>query len=594
MLNSKANKRKGRYNKNAERRNQKVKILILCFLSAFEESLTFIINPIFRVQIWLGLKVYIFRILWVAFFTLYAIPSVKAQDRVAELLDSLAAEKNEEKILNLNLKIAEELKFRDKSRTSYYINLAEKNAENINSEKVWKEFYGKAFKIYSDMDALDAALNYLLKEYDYYKNTESLKKFELENKLGIINARLNNPEKALIYFKGILPYYQKEKKFDLIGKTYNNIGLSYLNLEKADSSLFYFKKGITEIEKTPNLEVKVHLKANIARCYAILGENDQAEQNFEEATQLISDTSNDGILCWVLTERAKFFYDTENIDKAIEFALKAEKLEPSKNSFIYAEILKVLYRAYYEKEDYKKSAYYFKEFDQVRDNLNIEEKAVNVEKLKIEYDYKIREQQNELAQTRKRTNLLLAMGGLVILLLVLFIFMIRYKNRLVKIKLENEVKELREKELKLEIELKNRELASKTIRETEQSELINIVQKDLKEIQSKAMQSETKHALNQLVYKIKSNASQNNWEEFELRFSHVYESFYEKLNTLHPNLSPHDKRICALIKLNLTTKEIANITKTSLKSIENNRTRLRKKLGLTNSKIDLTTYLSNL
>ncbi len=540
------------------------------------------------------MKVYIFRILWVAFFTLYTIPSVKAQDRVAELLDSLAAEKNEEKILNLNLKIAEELKFRDKSRTSYYINLAEKNAENINSEKVWKEFYGKAFKIYSDMDALDAALNYLLKEYDYYKNTESLKKFELENKLGIINARLNNPEKALIYFKGILPYYQKEKKFDLIGKTYNNIGLSYLNLEKADSSLFYFKKGITEIEKTPNLEVKVHLKANIARCYAILGENDQAEQNFEEATQLISDTPNDGILCWVLTERAKFFYDTENIDKAIEFALKAEKLEPSKNSFIYAEILKVLYRAYYEKEDYKKSAYYFKEFDQVRDNLNIEEKAVNVEKLKIEYDYKIREQQNELAQTRKRTNLLLAMGGLVILLLVLFIFMIRYKNRLVKIKLENEVKELREKELKLEIELKNRELASKTIRETEQSELINIVQKDLKEIQSKAMQSETKHALNKLVYKIKSNASQNNWEEFELRFSHVYESFYEKLNTLHPNLSPHDKRICALIKLNLTSKEIANITKTSLKSIENNRTRLRKKLGLTNSKIDLTTYLSNL
>ncbi|MGB3454313.1 MAG: hypothetical protein WBA59_10855 [Moheibacter sp.] len=51
------------------------------------------------------MKVYIFRILWVAFFALYAIPSVKAQDRVAELLDSLAAEKNEEKILNLNLNL---------------------------------------------------------------------------------------------------------------------------------------------------------------------------------------------------------------------------------------------------------------------------------------------------------------------------------------------------------------------------------------------------------------------------------------------------------------------------------------------------------
>src|SRR5690606_24042195 len=137
-----------------------------------------------------------------------------------------------------------------------YINLAEKNAKKINSEDVWKEFYGKAFVIYSDMDALDAALNYLLKEYDYYKNTESLKRFELENKLGIINARLNNPEKALTYFKGILPYYQKEKKYDLIGKTYNNIGLSYLNLERQDSALIYFKKGIIEIEKTTNREVE--------------------------------------------------------------------------------------------------------------------------------------------------------------------------------------------------------------------------------------------------------------------------------------------------------------------------------------------------
>ncbi len=519
---------------------------------------------------------------------------VNAQEKVTELLDSLAAEKKEEKILNLHLKIADELKFQDKSRTSYYINLAEKNAKKINSDEIWKEFYGKAFSIYSDMDALDAALNYLLKEYDYYKNTESLKRFELENKLGIINARLNNPEKALVYFKKILPYYQKEKTYDLIGKTYNNIGLSYLNLQKEDSALFYFRKGITEIEKTSNLEVKVHLKTNLARCYAILGQNDLAEQNFEEATQLISNTSNEGILCWVLTERAKFFYDTENTDQAIEFALKAEKLEPSKKNFIYAEILKVLSRAYYKKGDYKNSAFYFREFDQVRDNLKIEEKAVNVEKLKIEYDYKIREQQNEIEETQKRTNLFLAMGGLVILLLVLFIFMMRYKNRLIKIKLENELKELREKDLKLEIELKNKELASKTIKETEQSELINIVQKDLKEIHSKTMQSETKLALNQLVNKIKSNASQNNWEEFELRFSHVYESFYEKLNKFHPNLSPNDKRICALIKLNLTTKEIANITKTSLKSIENNRTRLRKKLGLTNSKVDLTTYLSNL
>lgn len=90
------------------------------------------------------------------------------------------------------------------------------------------------------------------------------------------------------------------------------------------------------------------------------------------------------------------------------------------------------------------------------------------------------------------------------------------------------------------------------------------------------------------------NDAYNNWEEFELRFSNVYESFYKKLDALHPNLSALDKRICALIKLNLSTKEIANITKSSIRSIENIRTRLRKKIGLTNSKTDLNKYLLEL
>src|SRR5690606_6716073 len=418
--------------------------------------------------------------------------------------------------------------------------------------------------------------------------------FEIENQLGIINARLNNPEKALTYFKKILKYYQKEKKYELIGKTYNNIGLAYLSIEKPDSAVYFLKSGIQSLEKQQNLNIEIYLHTNLGRSLAALQKNELAEESFATAAEMINETISNDVICWIHSEHAKFYLDTNEYDKAIEFALKAEELEPTKSSFVYASILKVLYKAYYQKKDFEKSAFYFSRFDEVRDNLNIEEKAVNVEKLKIEYDYKIKEQQSEIENNRKQLKFLAAIFGLVVLLLVLSLFMIRYKNRLIKVKLENELKELKENELKLALELKNKELASKTIKETEQSELIDSVRKDLKEIQSMAVQSETKKALNQLVNKIKSNSSQNNWEEFDLRFSHVYESFYEKLNHFHPNLSMYDKRICALIKLNLSTKEISNISKTTVKSVENTRTRLRKKLGLTNKKIDLSKYLDEL
>lgn len=223
--------------------------------------------------------------------------------------------------------------------------------------------------------------------------------------------------------------------------------------------------------------------------------------------------------------------------------------------------------------------------------MNIEEKAVNVEKLKIEYDYKIKEQQSQLDNNKRYLKLSAIIGTLIIILLILTIIIIRYKNRFTKAKLENELKVSKEKELKLALELKNKELASKTIKETEQIELINKVQKDLKQIQFKTAQSDTRIALNELVNTIKTNASQSNWEEFELRFANVYESFYQKLDEKHPNLTAYDKKICALIKLNLSIKEMANLTQTSTKSIENIRTRLRKKLGITNTKIELNTYL---
>ena len=118
---------------------------------------------------------------------------------------------------------------------------------------------------------------------------------------------------------------------------------------------------------------------------------------------------------------------------------------------------------------------------------------------------------------------------------------------------------------------------------------------NLNEIESNLQEKEeTKKTIRQVIRTIKQNSTSSNWTEFEMRFANVYDSFYHKLNTIHPSLSAQDQRICALIKLNLSTKEIANITKSSLRSIENIRTRLRKKLGLTNSKTDLNKYISDL
>ena len=84
------------------------------------------------------------------------------------------------------------------------------------------------------------------------------------------------------------------------------------------------------------------------------------------------------------------------------------------------------------------------------------------------------------------------------------------------------------------------------------------------------------------------------WEEFEVRYQNVHNEFYDKLQKRCSNLSINERRLCAFLRLNMTTKEIASITGQSIRSIEVARTRLRKKLELTNSDTSLIEFLTTL
>ena len=81
--------------------------------------------------------------------------------------------------------------------------------------------------------------------------------------------------------------------------------------------------------------------------------------------------------------------------------------------------------------------------------------------------------------------------------------------------------------------------------------------------------------------------------EFETRFTGVYEQYYEKLKNLAPELSPNDLRICALMRLNISTKEIALLTNRTAGTVDNTRSSIRKKLKLEDD-TNLQEYLLNI
>lgn len=72
----------------------------------------------------------------------------------------------------------------------------------------------------------------------------------------------------------------------------------------------------------------------------------------------------------------------------------------------------------------------------------------------------------------------------------------------------------------------------------------------------------------------------NQWEVFETAFDEVHEDFLNRLKKQFPNLTPREMRLCAYLRMNVSTKEISSLMNISVRGVEISRYRLRKKLGI--------------
>ena len=178
-------------------------------------------------------------------------------------------------------------------------------------------------------------------------------------------------------------------------------------------------------------------------------------------------------------------------------------------------------------------------------------------------------------------------GYILIVLVLLLIFrhrviiLTRRKEHRKREEKEKELIRLRNEKLQDEISFKSQELANSTMLIIKKNEFLIDLKRELKS-QKNQLESRfpDKYYL-QLVKKIDENiASQHDWKTFETNFERAHEEFIMKLKTGYPKLTPSDLRLCAYLRMNLSSKEIAPLLGISVRGLENHRYRLRKKMGL--------------
>jgi|TARA_B110000881_G_C18600785_1_gene535060 DNA-binding CsgD family transcriptional regulator len=196
------------------------------------------------------------------------------------------------------------------------------------------------------------------------------------------------------------------------------------------------------------------------------------------------------------------------------------------------------------------------------------------------------------------TNYILALGILIFLVNRSYIKYYRKKEeKIIRINQNKlELKEIEKKQalmsiennkLQDDIEGKNRELAISTMSMIKKNQFLSKIKLDLKQIES-----------NQKIFSVIKMIDRNlnntdDWKFFEEAFNNADKDFLKKVKETHPSLTNNDLRLCAYLRLNLSSKDISPLLNISLSSVEIKRYRLRKKMNLAHNE-GLTDHLLSL
>ena len=142
---------------------------------------------------------------------------------------------------------------------------------------------------------------------------------------------------------------------------------------------------------------------------------------------------------------------------------------------------------------------------------------------------------------------------------------------------EQQIMKLKNEQLSSDMDSKNRELAVSTMSLIKKDELLALIKDDLKQSSTEGSTKNIKSVISTIT---KNITQEDSWTVFKEAFDNADTDFLKKVKLAHPSLTPNDLRLCAYLRLNLSSKEIAPLLNISVRSVEIKRYRLRKKMDL--------------
>lgn len=410
------------------------------------------------------------------------------------------------------------------------------------------------------------ALNILNRFGDQMPPAElALRKLKLYNNIAAVFIQQQDFKRALIYFQNALETNKVVKNAAIESTLLNNIGICYLEKREYGLASHYFQRALTLRIASQDKQGQAQVLSNIGKIAILKGAFPEAQRSFEKALAL------------------------------------SREVGSKESALISLESLSTLNDTL---KNYKASLDYFRQFKQLSDSIFNSESRSEIaaledaqKRVETQKTAELRMERNEAERLKARIKFWSIVGVLVVLLLIAFwliqFMRTRIKNAQLqqeKLTLEHQNLELERKTLQENLEFKDRELTANALFLLQNNELIARITDRLMQLKS-SLKNENQHFVQEIIAELRSRQNNAVWEEFELHFTNVHSQFYSSLQEKFPNLTGNEKKLCAFLRLNMSTKDISSITGQSVNSITVARSRLRKKLNIEGEDIHLVNFL---
>jgi tetratricopeptide (TPR) repeat protein len=396
----------------------------------------------------------------------------------------------------------------------------------------------------------------------------TLRKVRLFNNIAGVHIQQGDHGTALPYFEQALVLNRSLKDARSESSLHNNIGICHLEMGRHDQAEEYFLKALAVRRELGDEAGQAQVLNNLGKNQAQRGQFMHARTHYEQALALGRSTGNRESVVITLESLAQVL-DTLGDHRA---ALRTYKAYKALNDSLYNADMRTTIARMEE------------EFRRDKERKVLEAQAM----------------QKEAEADRQRLWNLALIGALFFLSLTAFllykVMRQRVRNSLLeqeKLRLEGEKLAAEQVALRENLGSRERELTANALFLLKKNELIAHIAERL--LKAKAtFKQENQPIIQEIVRDLQASVDDHNWKEFEVHFTRVHSSFYQTLQERFPALTPNERKLCAFLRLNMSTKDISAITQQSLNSITVARSRLRKKLQIEGEEVNLVDFLQSI